>query len=139
MALGIPVGYSKEVLREEYAIPGWGMAYVIGLALLIECLALLTIGLVRPWGERMPRWVPFFGGRDVPPRAALIPATFGTVALTAIIAVVMLQVLIGVKDDGHLSGTSSTVMVLCYLPAFLWGPLLGLVTYSYRRRHRHLL
>jgi hypothetical protein len=139
MALGIPVGYSDEVLRSEYHIPGWGMAYVIGLALLIECLALLTLGLVRPWGEQLPRRLPFLGGRQVHPRAALIPAVFGTLVLTAIVAVVIVQVLAGVRDDGHLGGTAYTVMVLCYLPAFLWPPLLGAVTYSYHRRHRHLL
>jgi hypothetical protein len=135
MAVGIPVGYSERVLREEYHIPGWGMAYVIGLAVLIECLALLTLGLVRPWGERPPRWVPFVGGREVAPRAVFLAAAFGTVGLTLISAVVIAQVLVGVDGGGHLTGGAYTVMVLCYLPAFLWGPLLGVVTYSYHRRH----
>ncbi|MFD7610939.1 hypothetical protein [Streptomyces sp. NPDC059828] len=138
MALGIPVGYSEQVLREEYGIPGWGVMYVIGLAVLIELAALLTLGLVRPWGERLPRWLPFIGGRDVHPRAALVSAVFGALALTAITAVVIAQLLAGVRPDGHLTGSANTVMVLCYLPAFLWGPLLGAVAHSYHRRHRRM-
>ncbi|MCF2434810.1 hypothetical protein LV779_08895 [Streptomyces thinghirensis] len=31
-----------------------------------EALALLTLGLVRPWGEVVPRRVPLLGGRPVP-------------------------------------------------------------------------
>ncbi len=46
MAFGVYVGYSDRVLREEFAIPGWGIAYVLGLSLLAEAAALFPLLLV---------------------------------------------------------------------------------------------
>jgi hypothetical protein len=34
--------------------------------------AVLTIGLIRPWGEVFPRWMPGLAGRPVPIRAAAV-------------------------------------------------------------------
>ena len=34
----------------------------------------LTIGLTRPWGRAVPRWMPRLGGRRVPVAAAVVPA-----------------------------------------------------------------
>nr|WSX48777.1 hypothetical protein OG409_07335 [Streptomyces sp. NBC_00974] len=59
--------------------------YVLSLSLIAECLALLTLGLVRPWGERLPSWVPFVGGRAVPVRAAVVPASIGAFLATALV------------------------------------------------------
>jgi len=64
-------------------IPGPGVAYVLGLAVATECLALLTLGLVRPWGERLPYWLPYCGGRAIRPMAVVFPAALGAAALTA--------------------------------------------------------
>ena len=36
-------------------VTGWEAVYVLGLSVVTEGLALLTLGLVRPWGERFPR------------------------------------------------------------------------------------
>jgi len=35
-----------------------------------------------------------------------------------------------------LDGAERVVMMACYLPLLLWGPLLAAVTVSYHRRHR---
>lgn len=67
---------------EHYGFRGWGTAYVFGLTLLLVSLALLTFGLVRPWGEVLPRWIPFVGGDRVPRLAAIIPAGAGATPLT---------------------------------------------------------
>lgn len=32
----------------------------------------------------MPRWLPFLGGRRIPPRAAIVPVAFGGVAVTSL-------------------------------------------------------
>ena len=45
--------------------------------MLTDALALLTLGLVRPWGEIVPVWVPRLGGRRIPPAAVVVPATAG--------------------------------------------------------------
>lgn len=55
LGFGVPVGFTGE-LAELYRAPGWITPYVIVLTLVIEALALLTLGLVKPWGEVLPRW-----------------------------------------------------------------------------------
>lgn len=134
MAVGVPVGYSAEVMRTDYAAPGWGSVYMIGLAVIIEALALLTLGLVRPWGEVAPRWIPLIGGRSLNPKAVTVAAATGAVLVTL---VTTSQLFVWhMMGGGHLSGTALTVMGASYAPLLAWGPLLALVTLSYHRRHR---
>ncbi|QKW21245.1 hypothetical protein HUT16_21225 [Kitasatospora sp. NA04385] len=122
-------------------------AYVLALSLVSEGLALLTLGLVKPWGERVPRRVPLLGGRRVPVRAAVLPAATGVVLLTLIAAWYVLDPLlfhvhftpsVGDKGtpDSHLevSGWSRVLFAACYLPLLLWPPLLAAVTLAYHRR-----
>jgi hypothetical protein len=131
MGAGVPVGYSEQVLRDDFGIPGWGAAYVIGLSVLTECLALLTFALIRPWGEVLPRRLPLLGGRRVPPR--LLTAAGATVAvLITLLAASQLWVWFVIGADGRLGDTALTVMGLCYLPLVAWGPLVGAVTYARR-------
>lgn len=82
LAAGLPVGYSPAAARTLFDAPGPGSIYLIGLSVVLEGLALLTLGLVQPWGEVVPHWIPFLGGRRVAPMAAVIPAAAGAVALT---------------------------------------------------------
>lgn len=135
MAVGIPVGASDEIRRQHYGFPGWGTVYVFGLTFLLVGLALLTLGLVQRWGEIVPRWIPWVGARRVPPLAAVVPAVAGAIALT----------LLWVSTFSHvgtiwalygLEGAERVLMLACYGPLLLWGPLLAAVTVSYRRRHR---
>ncbi|MQS11004.1 hypothetical protein F7Q99_01580 [Streptomyces kaniharaensis] len=134
LAFGLPVGYSDEVLRQDFSIPGWGVVYVVALSVVSEALALLTIGLVRPWGEVVPRWVPFVGGRRVPPLAAVVPAALGALSLT----VLWSDFLFWWVDEQHpaLDGPWQDIVGVFYQPLVLWGPLLAAVTFSYYRRHR---
>jgi hypothetical protein len=60
VGLGIPLGWTDEHLRLEH-IPGYGTAYVIGLSVASIAAASLTLGLVYPWGDRVPTWVPAVG------------------------------------------------------------------------------
>jgi hypothetical protein len=137
MGLQIPVGFTEQGLR-EFDIPGWGVPYVIGLSLVSEALALLTLGLVRPWGERAPRWLPLIGGRRIPVLAAVIPAALGALALMFITTTAA----IGWEnaDDTMTPGSMdpspryAVIMTLCYLPLLAWGPLLAVVTVHYYRR-----
>lgn len=135
MAIGIPVGASEEILRDHYAFASWGTVYVFGLTIVQIGLAMLTLGLVQRWGEVVPRWIPFVGGKDVPPMAAVVPAAAGAVALTLLWTSVMSSVG-GIWTLYGLDGFERVVMMACYLPMLAWGPLLAAVTASYHLRHR---
>jgi len=133
MAVGVPVGADSDYRRQHFGFPGWGTVYVFGLTFLLVGLALLTLGLVRRWGEVTPRWIPFVGGRPVPRLAAVIPAFAGSVALT-LLWVVELSSAPEIFTVYGLQGVHRTVVYACYTPLLFWGPLLAAVTVSYARR-----
>ncbi len=124
---------------------GW---YLITLSLLSMGLALLTLGLVHRWGERIPRRVPGLGGRPVPARAAVAPAATGALLLIAICAYVLLNAVFGFVERGPVligpDGADAVrrpepgIEVLAfYLPLLLWGPLvLAVAVDRWRRRAR---
>ncbi|MEV0530328.1 hypothetical protein [Kitasatospora sp. NPDC050463] len=136
LGLGVPVGFSGELAATtDRYIPGWGTVYVVLLSGLAEAVAFLTLGLVRPWGEVVPRWVPLIGGRTVHPIAAIVPAALGSAALTW----VGMSSLFGGWASAMSSpeaphGTAGLIMTLCYLPLVAWGPLVAVVTVAYARR-----
>ncbi|MFJ6621060.1 hypothetical protein ACIQOW_26225 [Kitasatospora sp. NPDC091335] len=133
---GVPVGFTGATAATYGAHqPGWGTAYCVVLSALAETLAFLTLGLVRPWGLVVPRWIPLIGGRRVRPLAAIVPALLGAAMLTAL----GLEGLSGrwadnlaEPDSPH--GFAAVVMTLAYLPLVAWGPLLGAVAIDYARR-----
>ena len=135
MAVGIPVGVSEEVLSERFGFPGWGTVYVFGLSLVLVGLASLTLGLVQGWGEVVPGWMPVVGGRRVPPMAAVVPASVGASLLTLLWASIMSNFGL-VAEEFALEGAERAVVMACYAPLLLWGPLLAAVTVSYYRRRR---
>lgn len=132
----VPVGFSGE-LADTFRAPGWAITpYVVALSLLAEGLAFLTLGLVRPWGERLPGWVPLLGGRAVPTAAAVTAAGLGAVAVTVITVTGARSWsapdAMGDQDAPH--GPAGLVMAACYLPLLAWGPLLAAVTIAYAVR-----
>ncbi|WP_371618386.1 hypothetical protein [Streptomyces sp. NBC_00454] len=128
LVIGLPV--AKDPVHT-----GWGVAYVLTLTAVSEGLALLTLGLVQPWGEVVPRWIPLIGGRPVRPLAAVVPALLGAAALF------FLSILVGIVQSNSLasgslttSATQDTVLVACYLPLVAWAPLLAATAIAYHRR-----
>ncbi len=126
---------------------GW---YLLLLSAAEVGLGLLTLGLVHSWGEVLPRWVPLLGGRRIPTRAAVIPATIGAIAVTLICAygafnwftgwaapqtVAEARALSGfpVPDNADLTLPGGWVPAF-YAPSLAWGPLLAAVTWAYHRR-----
>ncbi|MFD0661346.1 hypothetical protein [Thermocatellispora tengchongensis] len=73
LAMGLPLGYTEQGLRDIIGTTMWGPLYLVALAALTEGAALLTLGLVRPWGEVVPRWIPLLGGRTIRPRPSPCP------------------------------------------------------------------
>lgn len=130
MVLGHPAGYTPEGYAGMVA-PPWGIPWLLTLSVLTEAAALLTLGLVRPWGEVAPRWIPFIGGRRIPTAAAVVPAAAGS----AILLVLWTPFLFWwTFPDATMTPAGHTVIGFIYLPLVAWGPLLAAVTVSYYRR-----
>lgn len=123
------------------------LIYIVVLSIVSESLALLSLGLVRPWGEVLPRVVPFLGGRAIPARLVVVVASTGAVALFAAYGYFFLNGVwwhihfapaIGNANEGSLpsSGPSYWIFLASYLPLLAWAPLLTALTIAYHRRTR---
>lgn len=135
--LAVAFGFSMGMLDaagERDVLRGWAAVYVAVISLLSEAVALTAFGLVRPWGEVLPRWVPFFGGRALRPRTVVVAATCGSVALMLIWTVGFWDVWTGDQASSMASPFWAAVFALCYAPLNLWGPALLALTWAYRRR-----
>ncbi|MFP3991179.1 hypothetical protein U9R90_27655 [Streptomyces sp. E11-3] len=128
-------------------LPSWLpiQAYVVLLSVFSEVVAFAAIGLIAAWGEVFPRWVPVLRGRRVPTAAAVVPAAFGAVLLTALWTAGFAAHAAGLTLTGEptpsdfpsaVGGWEAAVFYASYLPLLLWGPLLGVVTVAYARRRR---
>ncbi len=83
----------------------------------------LTIGLIRPWGEIFPRWMPFLAGRAVPIWFAAGPGSFIAAILT-VSAVPMLRAF-------TTAGLQDGLLSLVIFPFWFWGPMLALAVWGY--------
>ncbi|MEU9142402.1 hypothetical protein [Streptomyces sp. NPDC048349] len=138
IAVGIPVGWGAGHELHHSNYPGWGSLYLLGLSAFQEALGLLSLGLVQRWGEVVPHWIPWLGGRRIPPLAAVIPAALGATAVTGItlIGASTWNDVIAANPDSPGEGFGYWFFTLSYAPLLLWGPLLALVTAAYWRRRR---
>ncbi|MBV6700666.1 hypothetical protein KV557_26800 [Kitasatospora aureofaciens] len=149
----LPSGLWRVALVAGLA--GWGEVeamgvaeklYILGISAVAEGLAFLTLGLVRPWGEVLPRWVPVLGGRRVPARFAVVTAGVGAALVMAFCVYYPLNALVLHTHFGPTVGGQDTValphglpllaLIVCYAPLVAWGPLLAAVTVAYHRRRR---
>jgi hypothetical protein len=135
----IPVvfGFSMGMVVDGVpaTVAGWEAVGVLSLSVITEALALLSLGLVRPWGEVVPDWVPAIGGRPIPPLVAVVPAVLGGLALAAVWAYATLNVLVfGYADFAN--GWWKALLLGAYLPNNLWGPLLIALAVAYHHRRR---
>ena len=110
--------------------------YVVTLVLVSEGAALLTLGLVQPWGEVVPRWIPLIGGRRVHPMAAFVPAMTGAAVLVVLWAWVSWGVATTEFYDHFDADVQRVLVTACYLPLLAWGPALAAVAIAYLRRRR---
>ncbi|MFF5175865.1 hypothetical protein ACFY3U_25025 [Micromonospora sp. NPDC000089] len=131
LVAGVPLGVPDSA--KAVGPWAWWALYVVSLSLVTEALALLSVGLVRPWGEIFPRWLPLIGGRRVPPTVAVAAAGAGGVAVTLIFGYATVNMLAG-RAELAISGAGWALLTVCYAPLLLWGPLLLAVTVAYYRR-----
>jgi hypothetical protein len=125
---GIPLGISEEFLRElrdsgaVWAGAGLGTFAVVG--------AVLTLGLVRRWGEVFPRWMIGLAGRRVPVMLAVVPASLVAVLVTsASLSLLTSGRFLALVGTG---GLAAAPMLLWPL----WGLALGTATLAYYLRRR---
>lgn len=118
------LGPSREVLDSSPATMATGL--LLGAAMLVG--GVLTLGLILPWGERFPRWVPRIGGRPVPVALAVVPAmlvavlfTVGGIGITGL----------GAAATGVGAPAFDTLELALVMPFWLWGPLLAVATWGY--------
>ncbi|THA86752.1 hypothetical protein [Streptomyces sp. A0592] len=124
MASGIYVGYSDQVLREVFDIPGWGIAYVVGLSVIAEVAALFPLLLVS---DR---------SRQLSPRV-LAPLAWTASTALVLVAVWQLVVAFTVESQTYMSGgAAQTVWALMFAPLLAIPVLMTAVTWSYSKRHR---
>ena len=114
----------SDVLAANPAVLATGLS--LGFAMLSG--GLLTLGLVRPWGERFPRWFAGLGGRAVPVGLPVIAAMTVAVLFTAGGLGMVVQALAG--QFGAL-GPAAVIEIVGIFPFWLWGPLLALATWGY--------
>lgn len=127
--LGIPLGITSEFLQD---LQDTGLAWAgAGLALVSIGGACLTHGLIKPWGEIFPRWIPLLAGKRVPPALAIIPA--GCVSI--MITVTGIQVVKQSFSSNIFANWGGGTPLLLWP---VWGIALGVATifYYYRRKGR---
>ncbi|MFH9473681.1 hypothetical protein ACH4L7_07510 [Streptomyces anulatus] len=131
-----------QEVQEGHLPTVWlSIPYVLGLSVLTELVAILTIGLVRGWGEVAPAWIPLIGGRRVRPMAAVVPALLGGLILTFLFTAVPLGgerdlTLYGVIDTvEYTNGAWDALAMVVGTPLAAWGPItIALAIAYYRRR-----
>ena len=103
-----------------------GYLYVYALSIVQVSFGFLTVGLVRPWGERIR-------GRTIPRIIPTLLGILGGLAVTWIFNISMVSAIaFGRRPDwGTMSGWPLVIMVWCYLPLLLWGPLAVLSACGY--------
>ena len=140
MLSGADVGFAQADLFRSNAV---GTAYVLGLEAVQATAGVLCLGLIRPWGERVPRWVPRLGGREIPRLLPLVVGGTGNALLYLIngaLAVRFGSIWLGLAEGWTpaegMNRWQVAVLVAAYAPMLLlWAPALtvGLVGYGRRR------
>ncbi|SFT94856.1 hypothetical protein SAMN05660657_04119 [Geodermatophilus amargosae] len=106
---------------------------LFGLSLGVAALggAVLTIGLIRPWGEVWPSWIPVLRGRPVPVR---VPVLAGGLVAVVLLAASPGMIAIGIA--GLRSGDLFEASFLLVFPTLPWGLALAAAVTGYALRRR---
>lgn len=135
-AFGIPIGISEEFFREGQEVGLWQLGGALGAMAVIG--AVLTFGLIRPWGEMFPQWLPWIGGRRVPAALAIVPAALVSLLVTSAGLMFVRIVLFGrfALGDIDLGLDENWAAIAPELLWPIWGVALGAATAGYYHRRR---
>lgn len=135
MLSGIDMGFRDTALYRDSAEAA---IYVLGLDTVQVLVALLCFGLIRPWSEALPHWIPALGGRTI---HRLIPTAVGAVGAIALwsillsLAVAFTRTWIGATTgwtpDLGMSGGERGLLLVAYIPFFLWPIAVSAVVAGY--------
>ncbi len=93
--------------------------------------AVLTVGLLRPWGQVWPSWIPVLRGRPVPVRFPVIAG-----GLVAVVLLAATPGLAGPGISGLLAGDLHGAAFLVLFPTLPWGLALGIAVLAHAQRRR---
>lgn len=143
IAIEAPLVYALTRVLMYFEVPGFtGPAFDLevrlaglGLAAASVVGAVLTWGLIRPWGERFPRWMVGLSGRRVPIDLAVLPA----LAVAGLVLAASRAIIVGAFAAGSEGWREQLEAPLIALPQLLWplwGVALALAALAYQRRRR---
>ena len=128
--VGIPAAQLREIRTELVDTSPVVGAAIVGAPVLG---ALLTVGLIRPWGRIFPSWLPWLAGRRVPRPLALAPASAVALCLTFYGVLSSWIVVDGLRTGETTwsdvrTGWAVTATVVVFVA---WGVALGVTTWGY--------
>lgn len=128
--LGWPIGFDMA----SFEAAGGDVSNGLMLSAAAVVGSVLTIGLVRPWGERFWPWLPGLGGRRVPVPLAVVPASLvAAMLLPAGMSMIVGAVQgIGVAGLASLADNWAAVGVTFLWP--VWSVALAAATWAYALR-----
>lgn len=111
-----PIGFPADA---DAAVTAWGFMLSLGAWMGV----VLALGLIMPWGERFPRWMPGIGGRSVPPAAAIVPGSI----VAGLLALAAVPWTVGFVADP----TGWFAVYFFVLPVGYWAVMLALAVWAY--------
>jgi hypothetical protein len=142
IAMEAPALYALTRVLMFFCVPGFDMFGFgepilwagLGLAVSAAAGAWLTSGLIRPWGETFPRWIPVLRGRRVPIRLAVVPGLVVAVMVATTSKGLLLTFATG--DPVLAAVTDWPLVVLPMLLWPLWAFALAMAAAGYGIRRR---
>lgn len=139
MLAGVDVGFADA---GQFRSSAGGIGYVLTLEIVSVLAAILCFGLIRPWGERVPGWLPG-AGRAIPRWLPLALGTIGLVVMVILLGQTLADIIAGALGASDAwqpyAGMSPGQMALwlaCYIPFYAWpiAVAVALIGYGLRRR-----
>jgi hypothetical protein len=131
-ALGIPLGIDAQLLESAQLAGATRSGAVLGTVAIGG--AILTLGLIRRWGEIFPRWLPLIGGRPVPLALAIVPASTVAILVTAAGLMFWRRTLLGSGTFSLARGDWAALGPELLWP--IWGIALGAAALAYYLRRQ---
>lgn len=142
MLAGVETGLAEAA---DYRATAGTIAYVLALDVVQLVAAVLCVGLVMTWGERVPGWLPGLGGRRIHRLVPTALGGLGALLVTYFVVGILVgfgKTWLGLADgwtpDAAMNGVQRTVLMLAYAPLLAWPALIVAAVVGYWRRRSPL-